>query len=247
MATLAEIVTRLERRVIDLPAAVSAESQQLVTDAHRKLQELHNFKTMEAVVSASTTAESASLSTAPPANFKEYRGQPWWTDDDGYTGFLSVAHSDEEVRRAFNQDTSLGQGRPRVLLHPAASSPGAEIEGYVWRVYPVPDGLAQTSDGEYPIQVPYWSYLSAPSTNDWFTDNAELFLLADATAEAFLLDWDEAKYLLWRQRAYGPLWDARGIMGGELLRAVKLNARLYTSGVETLVPYAGVRDGKVRL
>ena len=247
MATVAEIVTRLERRVIDLPTSVQAESQRLIEEAHRELQSVHNFKTMEALASVTTTASDPSLGAIGLENFKDYRGDPYWTDDLGVTRFLKVTHSEAEVRAGFNQDTTLGIGPPRVLLHTAPTAPGDAIEDHIWRVYPVPDGLALTSDGEYPITVPYWSWLAAPTTSDWFTNNAEPFILNAATAASFALNWDEPRYSFWRLRAYGPQWDARGLMGGDLLRAVQTDKRFKFSGVSTLVPYTGARHGRVRL
>ena len=235
MATLAAIVTRLERRVIDLPTAVSSESQTLILEAHREIQELHNFQCMAALASFATTSGTADLGTLNAA-FKDYRAQPFWTDDDGLTRYLRVVMDEGEVRRAFSQDATLGAGRPLVVLHPHPSSVGGEIESATLRVYPVPDGLANTSDGEYTIRIPYWSYLAVPTTNDWFTDNAERYLLANATSRAFELNWDEAKALYWRQ-----------IAAEELQRAIHRDKRLQVSHINTIVPYAGVNDPKVRL
>lgn len=245
MATLAEIVTRLERRIIDLPTAVAAESQKLVEEAHREIQELHNFQTMEGLRAVSTAVGQSSLG-AITVNIKDYKGQPWYTDDLGHTYFLRVTHDGTEVRRGFNQDPDLGLGRPRVLLHRRPEAVGDDTSANFWHVFPIPDGLAITADGEYNIQIPYYSYL-APTVDDWFTDHAEEFLLASATAEAFALNWDERRYAFWRAKAYGPLYDARNIMGGDLGRAIARDKRFKASHVDTLVPYMDVNTPKLRL
>lgn len=231
--------------------------QTLVEEAHRELQELYSFSVMERRESRKTTAgnpslglidaaASATVGGSPGERFKEYKSDepPYWTDDSGTTRFLEISFNEAEVRRAYNQDTTAGIGEPRVLLHRHQASddyPG----GTEWKVYPVPNGAANTSDGEYSILIPFYRYLATPTTSDWFTDNAEPFILAAATSKAFELDWDEAKALYWRQRAYGPAWDARGIMGGELKRIVNLDKQHNVSHVHTLIPYAGPAAVKI--
>lgn len=241
--------------MIDLPAAVSAESQQLIEDAHRILQELHSFGVMRRRESRTTTAEDPSLGMINDAgggvgsNFKDYIDgeKPFYTDDDGVTRHLQISYNEGEVRRAFSQSTTLGLGPPRVLLHTIADEDTDYPGEAEWKLYPIPDGLANTSTGEYTVQIPYFRYLDAPSTSDWFTVNAELFLLDAATAEAFKLNQDEAKFLLYHVSAFGPLWDQRGIMGGHLLRAVMNDKRQMTSITDTLVPYGDNNAPKLRL
>lgn len=234
MTTLSEIVTRVQRRVIDLPSAVQTEVQTLVLEAHRYLQEQHNFKTQEAVASRTTTLNNPSLGLLP-ALFKGYRGLPWYTDDLGVNyAFSAVTHSEEDIRRGFHTDPNLNVGRPSVLLHKAPTTPGDAAAAQAWEVYPVPDGLAQTTTGEYAVRVPYWSYLAAPASSDWFTDNATEYLLTKATAEAFLLNWDEGKYAVWLQKA-----------GGELARVINRDKVFRLSNVDVLVPYPGGRAPKL--
>jgi hypothetical protein len=240
VATVAAIVERVERRVIDLPSHVQAETETLVEKAYREIQRAHNFDVMERRLGLSTTSGDPSLGTLDEASaslFKEFdpEQKPFWTDDSGETSFLEIAFSEAQVRAMFNQDASLGVGRPRVLLwrHQAGAEdhPG-DIE---LKVYPVPDGLAQTSDGEYSIQVPYYRYLTFPSTSDWFTNNAEWFIIFAATAEAFLLNQDPQQAAIWQAKA-----------DKELREVIRVDKRLKVSPVSVLVPYRGATEPKLR-
>jgi hypothetical protein len=235
MATVAQIVSRVEGNVIDLPSNVSSRVQDFIEKAHRELQDLINFKVMQKEATLSTTVDDHDLGTIP-SDFKEYRDRPYHTDDNGISYSMSVLNSREAVLAAISSGPS-DTGPPMVLLdeEPAGS------ETKTWEVYPLPDGLAITSDGEYQVKIPYYAYLSFPSTSDWFTNNADAFLESAATSEAFLRNWDEGRYSVWRAKAYGPLWDQRRIRGGDFLTAFQKDARLRVSNVDTLVPYAGAR------
>lgn len=255
MATLAEIVARVERRVIDLPTAVSAESQTLVEEAHRELQELHNFAVMERRESRRTTLGNPSLGLinaaaassggvtivggSPGEFFKDYNHneRPFYTDDFGVTRYLRISMNEGEVRAAFIQDNDLGLGAPQVLLHRHGASLTSEPGAVEWKVYPVPDGLCQTEDGEYPILIPFYRYFAAPATSDWFTANAAEYLVAKATAEAFLLNWDEARYAAWLTKA-GTM--QRGGPTGLLARAINRDKQFRISHVDTLAIYPDV-------
>lgn len=254
MTTVSDIVTRVQAIVIDVPTAVSNYTETLVKEARRRLMTIHNFDIMERRVSASTTANSASLGTmsslsvAGTGTFKEYHPAepPFWTDDSGHTYFLKVAFNEAEVRRMFNQSTTYGLGEPKVLLHRHQASDDS-IEDVEWKVYPIPDGLANTSDGEYTIQIPYYALITDSSTDDWFTNFATEFLVADAAAEAFLMNHDESRYAIWHMRAYGPRWDAQLIPGGFMLDAIRLDRQMQLSAVEEMVPYAGAREPRLGL
>lgn len=249
MVTVTELVTRLQRRVIDLPSAVQAEAQTLVLEAHREIQELHNFKVQEGLATKVTTVGNQDLGTIGLGRFKDYRtgAEPFWTDDRGYTRFLRVSHDEDEVRRQYIQIYPDGQGPPEVLLHRAPQAVGEAVSLHHWFVFPIPDGLAVTATGEYTIRIPYWSYLLAPTTSDWLTDNATQFILNAATSNAFALNWDEARYQFWRARAYGPFYDSQGVIGGDLKRAISRDKQFMVSHVETLVAYPGSSSVKLGL
>lgn len=224
MATVDAIIARVERRVIDLPTAVSTEVSDLVEKAHRELQDRHNFRIMRAVSASLPTTVDTSTLAAIPSDFKSYRGRPYYTDDLGDTFRLWISQDKEEVLSAFSiAATDIGD--PRVLL---------ETEDETWEVYPIADGLANTTDGEYPIVVPYWKYLTFPSSTDWFTVNADWFLTFWATAEAFMVDWDEQHAAVWFSRAEN-----------EYRKLLKVDARRRAGHVETMVPHKDVYDTRM--
>jgi hypothetical protein len=150
---------------------------------------------------------------------------------------MTVVTSEEQVRRAFNVDPNRDVGMPQVLLHRVLTAVGDPIDDQVWEVYPIPDGLANTSNGEYTIRVPYWSYLPVPTTSDWFTDNATEYLVAKATAEAFLLNWDEPRYVAWLTKA-GTM--QRGGATGLLGRVINRDKQFRLSNVDTIAIYPDV-------
>lgn len=237
MTTVSDIVTRVQRRVIDLPTAVQAEVEELVERAHREIMERHSWEVMERRESRTTTSGDPSLGTIATEYFKEYipGNPPFWTDSYGHTNFLQISSNESEVRAGFNQSATYGPGAPKVLLHRHQAS-SDDPSGIEWKVYPVPDGLAQTSDGEYTIQIPYYRYLQFPSSNDWFTDNAGWYITAHATAEAFALNWAENRAAEWLARAEA-----------EFRRLRDLDKRRRVSFVDTMVPYKGANDPKLRL
>src|ERR1700730_7807184 len=66
--TYTELQTRVQTRIIDLPAAVQAEVPQLVNEAMYELQSRHNFKCMEAEMYAYTQYNNRVLQQGAPAN-----------------------------------------------------------------------------------------------------------------------------------------------------------------------------------
>lgn len=223
--------------MIDLPSAVSNSITELLQKAHREIQEDSNLDVMERRASVTTTVGDPDLGTFTDngiTQFKEYGSLPFWTDQDGTTRFLKVMFDEGEARRAYNVDTTLGQGEPKVLVHVHAASVDWP-DDLSWKVYPIPNGIANTSDGEYSIQVPYYRYLPYPSTNDFITDEGDRWMEYRATAMAFEINWDEARAQYWNRKAE----EAR-------LRLVTRDSRMRLSQVQSLVPYAGRNARRTR-
>lgn len=234
MATVNDIVGRVERRVIDLPASVQAETETLVREAHSHLQRRHNFREMKGLHSLTTTQGDPILG-ALPSDAKDpfvFRDDPYRTDDDGITTLMKAYTDRDDVIRALGSDPDLHIGEPLVLLLDLDKDGNRQFE-----VYPVPDGLAITSTGEYTIRIPYWKLLPLPAGtgSDWFTDNAATYLVYKATAEAFYLNWNEER---------GAFWDGKAtIEAREVIRADKLSA---ASGATSLPYYTGARAPRVQ-
>jgi hypothetical protein len=221
MGTFASIKDRVETRIIDLPAAVLAEVGTLVNKAMVRLQQTHNFKVMEALIEATTTVATRTL-VAVPANFKEFRGEPYYVTDDGSTFPMTVVSSKEALWPATDEEA---EGYPRYILDGLPSEAGDRS----LEVYPLPDGNSDWTGGEYRIKVPYWRFvteLSGDADTNWFTVNGEEYLVERATAEGFLMDWDEQRAGVWLEKS-------------EVSRreVVKLDKTLRISAMRTLVPH----------
>jgi hypothetical protein len=212
-----ELQTRVTRRVIDLPAAVTAEVPQLINIALTKLQEKHNFRVMEAELAAYTLVRTHTLlqsvggpaiiiPTAPAINFKEWRGEPWYLRyQDGSPRFMSWAPSREAIWGMFTQGGAVttDQSFPQIILE----EPSSDIyNSRNLSVYPLPDGASDYPDGEYRITIPFYQYLPAldlSGDHNWLTDqpSGEEFIVAWAAGKAFSLNWDFQKYALLTQEA----------------------------------------------
>ncbi len=220
MPTFQTLQDRVTRRVIDLPTSVTAEVPDLINKAMRKLQTLHNFKVMETeTAQLTTTIATRPLSAAVPANFKEFRGLPYLVKNDGETLDLLLAAHRSAALDLFSLNDPNDKGEPKLLLDP---EPTDDTGARTLEVFPFPDGLSDWSGGEYRIVVPHWRYvavLSAGTAENWFTTNAEWYLTFQATAEAFYLDWDEARGQLWEARAGDFAPDGRAV--GEFKEVLK--------------------------
>jgi hypothetical protein len=209
LGNYAELQTRVNRRVIDLPSAVVAEVPQLVNVALTKLQEKHNFRVMESELAAFTSVgthpllqsvggATITIPSSPAINFKEWRGEPWFLNYiEGSPRFMSWAASREAVWGMFVQGgaVTFDQSYPQVIVE----EPGDDNNNRTLSVYPIPDGASDWPDGEYRITLPYYRYL-APLVNsgdsNWLTNqpSGEEFIIRWATAEAHALNWDFQKY-----------------------------------------------------
>lgn len=224
MADFATLQTKVQRRVIDLPQAVQDEVPDLVNYAHRAIQREHNFRVMEAVQSV-TTAPLTRILAQVPADFKELRDVPTYITFDGVVQRLGVAPNRSAVEQGYDTQAD---SFPRHLLR---SEPTDALGTTNWEVWPLSDANSDYGDGEYRIRIPYWKFLpslTASGDTDWFTVNAEDYIVARATAEGFALDWDTEHQTEWLGKATDFL--------GEV---VKLDKFERLAGVDTLVPHRG--------
>jgi hypothetical protein len=191
----------------------------LVREAIRKLQLRHNFRVMEKETAVLTTTAQTRVLTTLPTDWKEWRGLPYMIDQNGVIRELAVAPNRAAVLREF-RDSRGGEadaddidGRPRVLLisEPTNEAGAANIE-----VYPYSDSLSLYTTapaGEYRIVIPYWRYLTALSLDadtNWFTVNADEWIVRMGTSEGFFMDHDEERGTIWAQRAAEKWSDVLG-------------------------------------
>ena len=235
MSTYSTLQTRVQRRVIDLPSTVTAEIPALINEAIRDIQGQHNFRIMEAESGPTTTTTSRTL-LAAPSDWKAPRGNPYLRFNDGTTRFMKFVTDRWSVEREFGTDTTRDIGEPEFILEAEPSDDDGTRNFEVW---PLSDSGSDYSDGEYRILIPYWKYipdLSADGDSNWFTVNATRYVVEEATAQAFFLDFDEERGALWLEKAAK---ERRLVIQAEKKR--KLGA------IDTFVPHRrGVYDSMMR-
>lgn len=234
MGTFATIQARVLTRVIDAPAGTSGEIPTLINEAMKTLQVKHNFKVMEKVLTANTVLNTRTLVATKPTDWKEPRPSPYWEPfTNGKTGRMEWVPDRES---AHSNVTTLDKGAPKYLLE---GEPTTDAGVSPFEVWPLPDGLSDYSDGEYRVYIPYWRFLpdlSAGSDTNWFTVNAEEYLVHAATGMAFALDWDENRLAEWGQ-----------LGAGKAQEVIKRDKMLRVSSVTTLVPHhRGVLSPRAR-
>ena len=227
-----QLQEEVQRNVIDLPTAVQNGVPSFINRAMKTLQSRHNFKVMEAEVDHTTTVATRTLNATMPTRFKEWRLEPFVLSEDGVWYEISFENI-TAIRRYYGEED---EGVPK-FLHEAEPSTEAFVNAI--HVYPLPDGNSDYDNGEYRISIPYYAYvtpLAASGDSNWFTTNAEEWLIFQATAEAFFTDWDENRGAIWTQRAASKMDE------------VKMQDKRYRlSGVREIIPHwQGARKPFVR-
>lgn len=231
MSTYLELQNEVKTKLIDTPTAIQTIAPKLVNRALKTLQ-AHNFMVMEAEQAYVTVLNQRSLGSLP-GDFKEFRGEPWMQQfTSAKVRPITVATSREGLLRAIDPDDT---GWPHAVLNGMPTTLGVRT----LEVYPLPDGLSDYTDGEYRITLPYWRYmvdLSAPGDTNWFTINAEEYIVYKAVAEGFAMDWDEQRSAVWEQKAEL-----------ERKKVIKIDKMLQVSAMRTMVPhYKGVNSPLLR-
>lgn len=248
MTTFSAIQTRVQNRLIDVRTETSNEIPNLINLAMRQLEWLHNFAAMENEAVLNTTVATRVLGSLP-TTFKEFRGgNAWYIDQTGAASKVFHRPTLEEVLAEYAFDDTTEVGAPRVILVvPTDTGGGATDENgptFQVQVWPYPDGNSGYTPsggalGEYPVHIPYWGLLSdlVLSTDaNWFTDNAEDFLVAAACAEGFYMNEDENRGMLWEDRAYGKNFRETSVIGGYAKMAINRDKRRRIGQTNTLIP-----------
>lgn len=229
MATFTDIQNRVKTRLIDLPAATLAEVPSLVNQAMRELQSRHNFWIMQKNMAANTTAATRTLA-ATPSDFKEFRLEPFYTENTGYIVPMDTAKSRREINSIYETDDT---GPPSYILRGEPSDDAGASSLEVW---PLSDGQSDYSAapaGEYRVTMPYWRYLPALAgggDTNWFTAHpiGELYLINAATALGFMVNWDVSKETEWLSLA-----------DRQYTLLVAEDKKLWFSGQDTFTPHQG--------
>lgn len=220
----AALKTEVATLLIDAPTAITTLTPSFVNRAVRKLQQKHNFKVMESEVAYTTTALTRVLGSRP-SDWKESRGKPYYVYNTGGMREIVYAPSKADALAAFGNNVSFNYGSPRAVWED--DLPGE------FQIYPYPDGLSDYANGEYRLTLPYWKYLGnliAESDINWFTSNAEQWIIYKAVSEGFFANEDESRAQMWEARANKEYAD--------VLLADK---RRRIANVETFVPHLGAR------
>jgi hypothetical protein len=240
--------SRVQTRVIDLPTAVQAEIPTLINDAIHFLCAQHNFKVMEAQTSYITTA-AAHIIGQIPSDWKEQRDNSYYISNVGWTKELAWQPSRLYINRRWAPADPNQIGPPRDIFlgeseidtAPDPGNPDQDMSQLNIEIFPFPDGQSDWPDGQYRIRIPYWRYLpdlSAGTDHNWFTDWCDRFIVDYASADAFMLDWDEARAGLWMAKAVGPKWDGftYNTLGGWARQAINRDSSFRFAPGKTLVP-----------
>jgi hypothetical protein len=224
--TFLNLQDRAKVYILDLPTDVVSELPTLINDAIQDAMEQHNFRTMEASTSFTTTEGSHTLGQI--TDLKEVRDLPWLQHGDGGNAELEWAQSKSQIVREFSINDANDKGRPAVIFE-------ADAAGN-FEVYPYPDANSLWGDGDYRVHLPYWKYLTALSADgdsNWFTDNATLYVLYSAVSRAHALNFDTERAGTWALAAAQQLGEA-----------VRVDKRSRLTRRFTLVPRRDVHASK---
>jgi hypothetical protein len=194
------IKTEVQSWLLDMPAGASSRIQGWVNEAIRDATDRYNFRCMQDEELPITVNQQRELFTKP-SNWKEHRGEPYIFHQDGTTTPISWAQSEAQMVRTYaiqlpdeGNTTPADEGEPRYLL---------ERETTV-DVFPLPDDEADWDNGNWRLAVPYWKHMTAMSADadtNWFTQNAEYYVIWKALAIGFAWNRDEERAALYETKA----------------------------------------------
>lgn len=183
--TLATVRQRVKDYLIDVPTATSNLVDHWINRAVRAAEDDHNFPHMRETGSFTTSLETRKLADKP-SDWKARRDYPWLHEGDGGSREILWAPSKSAMIRRFSEDDTSDTGAPRYVL---------ELPD-VLEVYPLADDNSLWDDGDYRVQVPYWARspdLTGNNSENWFTKNAEDYLIFFATAEGLIFNREEER------------------------------------------------------
>ncbi len=132
-------------------------------------------------------------------------------------------------------------GEPINDTMPDIGNPDYNLTQMNLEVYPFPDGSSDWSDGNYRVNIPYWSYIPIPvgeRDTNWFLVNGIEFLVAAATSACFEQEESFPSAQYWMKKAYGPRWDGASVstLGGFAKQTINLDCGIQGMPSKTLTP-----------
>lgn len=217
MADRDSIQARVEALIIDTPAATVAEIPGWIQAGQKDAEDelVGGFLCMETDVSTKTTASTQLLLTKNARWLRRMNARPYYVDGNDAHRYMAWIHTIEELHKLYPTDPPT-DGSPKHIREDKTSI----------YVYPGSDsnapGGGQDADDEYYVHI--WALyreetLSLGASTNWFTANAENYLVYYAGAEALAYNEAYEKSAIWMLRARAEL--------KKLVRADKL-ARLGT-------------------
>lgn len=216
MTTFSGLVSRVSAELIDVPDRTEAQLETFVRQAIRKLQFRHDFNVCKTSTAVLTTSPSTNTLAQVPSDFLRFRKEPpHIIDNHGNVIELGVAPSLQAAEREFG---SIAGGefnvnelhrRPLVI---AFSEPSNVANARNFLVYPMSDQLSLYTTapaGEYRIRIPYIKLLPdlTGTQENWFSSNAEEYIVYGACSIGFYFNHDEQRGQLWLQRAGAEVQD----------------------------------------
>lgn len=193
-----DLITEVTANVIDLPPTVAAAVPALINNAIQAIQRKYNFRAMEAMQSYVTLPNDFRL-FGTINNFKEYRDRGPYVLNYLSRSRRLLTNLDSDVDMATLTNQTLSHS-PEFIISTLSPASG----DHAFSIRPYPDALSDWPDGNYRINIPYYGYtapLAEPNDDNWFSINANEYIVFKATAEAFMKDWDYQSMSVWLTRA----------------------------------------------
>lgn len=186
---------RVQAIVQDLPTGVAARIVPEIQQAQLDLEDAHGFLAMEGEFEIVTVEDARTdAGYAQPADFLRTRmdARPVRVSGTGSTTEIDWLVSYGDRARLYSDDP-LDKGAPRHLYERLSD----------FEVFPYPDALAPGgslfADGNWRLRVPYFkrlAALSAGGSSNWFSDNAEEYLVQRAAGRVLAFNRDHEESLL---------------------------------------------------
>jgi hypothetical protein len=191
--TYDEIVQTVEAILQDLPDDTVALIPYFVQEGQRRIEDSHGFLIMESSETFDALEDAAVLA-AKPANWRSKMDDPSLIDGFGRDTRMRWISQSKDIVDEFDHDDPLMVGKPEALLE----------TGDALIVYPRPDALSPVgsvyADGIWRIRVPYWARqatLGGEIQQNWWTSNADRYLINHAASQGFLMNRDYPEFSRW--------------------------------------------------
>lgn len=187
-----------------------------VNQSIRKLQFRHDFSVCKVSTAVLTTIVATRALASVPADFLRFRKEPPHViDNHGNVYELGVGPGIAQVERELGSvaggefNAAEINGPPMVIV---LGEPSDVSNTRQFLVYPLPDGLSlymTAPAGEYRIRIPYIRLLPdlTGSNTNWFSVNAEEFIIYAACSRGFYFNHDEQYGEIWLKRAGQEVGD----------------------------------------